>query len=172
MALQYIRLEHLTDAQWADAHAGFYNLKVVREMGGEIYTPLSLHEFYDETMTEIEEGRLVGWAIIKGDEYLGHMMLVNKSGEWEIGVAIIDEARWGSGVGIRAGLYALRFAFEELGTKQVIAFFQGRNPDTKEQFLRIGFRPFLNFLIMPVEVYDTKWRGRIKDSPTTTEDEE
>lgn len=172
MSLIYKPLEELSDEEWGKAHEAFYSPELTAEMGGIPQEPVPLQEFYNTTMDSIENGSLVAWAIIKDDEYLGHMLLVNGSGEWEIGVALVDENRWGSGVGIRAGLYALRFAFEELGAQQVIAFALGRNPNNKAQFERIGFRPFLNFLMMPIEVYDSKWRDRLAPKTPKSGEEE
>lgn len=172
MSFEYKLAQELSDTEWEQLYHGSYNLKVIREMGGDGGDKPPLQDFYNEQMDRIEAGDLVAWAIRKDDEHLGHIMLVKSSGEWEIGVAIIDDERWGSGVGIRAGLYALGFAFEELGAQQVIAFSYGRDPNTKEQFMRIGFRPLSSFLYMPVEVYDTKWRGKIKGLPSATESDD
>lgn len=161
--VRYERVENLTDEQWAAAHAAFYSLKLHRVMGGptEYETP-TLQAFYNKMMDELEAKRIYAWAILRDEEYIGHTILVSHQNEWEAGVALANEEDWGSGIGIRAILYALRFAFEELGLKQVIAFTNGADGKARDITIRGGFRPFFHFLMMPVEVWDAKWRGRVK----------
>lgn len=163
VSLIYKPLKELSDEEWAEAHKAFYSLKLTRKMGGSTdYVTPPLQEFYNAMMDEIEAERLIGWAIIRDGEYIGHTVLVNTPGEWEIGVALANEEDWGSGVGIRAGLYALRFAFEELGAQQVIAFAYNPDGEARGYIERVGFRPMMNFLMMPVEVWNAKWKGKVK----------
>lgn len=163
MSLVYKPLAEMSDEEWAKAHEAFYSLKLTRKMGGNTdYVVPPLQEFYNTMMDEIEAERLIGWAIIREGEYIGHTVLVKPHGAWEVGTALASEDDWGSGVGVRATLHALRHAFEELGEKQVIAFAYGKDGEARRYLERGGFRPMMNFLVMPVEVWDARWRGKVK----------
>lgn len=163
MSLVYKPLQEMSDEEWGEAHKAFYSLKLTRKMGGPTdYVTPSLQEFYNTMMDEFDKERLVGWAIIRDGEYVGHTVLVCPHGEWEVGTALVDEGDWGSGLGVRATLYALRFAFEELGAQQVIAFAYNPDGESRGYLERGGFRPMMNFLMMPVEVWDARWKDKVK----------
>lgn len=154
-------MEDMDDAMWAEAHKAYYSLELTREMGGPTdYEVPTLQSFYNMMMDAIDEGQMYGWTILKDDEYAGHAALVKRETEWEVGVAVVSQEDRGRGLGIRAGLHALRFAFEELGAKQIIAFAYNPNGIAKGMIERIGFRPFLNFLMLPIEVWEEKWARR------------
>lgn len=159
--MTYIPLQDLTDEQWAQAHKAFYSLELIREMGGAVPDrTLSLQEFYNWAHDEMEADKLHGWAIVDDEEYLGHVLLVRPQGEWEVGVAIVDKSLRGSGVGVRAGLYALRYAFEELEAEQVVAF--ANNPDSgvREMLLRMDFKPMFHFLYINHDAWEVRWSRR------------
>lgn len=157
----YVPLEEMTDSQWAASYTAFYSPELTEEMGGVVPdTIIPLQDFYNKTMEQVERGLLKGWAIVDDEAYLGHVLLVRPHGEWEVGVALVGTETRGRGLGIRATLYALRVAFEELGAEQVVAFAHGSSGEAKGYLLRGGFRPFLNFLYMPKEVWLTRWAGR------------
>lgn len=162
--MRYVKLEDMSDSMWEASHKAYYSLELAREMGGVINERPPLQDFYNTMMDEIEAGRLIGWALIsdENDEYLGHTVLVKPHGEWEVGTALVSKSDWGSGMGVRATLHALRYAFEEMGAKQVIAFALNPSGVSKDYLIRGGFRPFLNFLLMPVEVWESRWKGRVK----------
>lgn len=161
--IDYIPLEEMNDTQWAAMYAASYSPELIEVMGGTVPdTVIPLQDFYNKAMDEVEQKQLVGWAIVDDEAYLGHMFLVRPHSEWEVGVALVDKETRGHGVGVRAGLYALRFAFEELGAEQVMAFTIAPDGKVKEYVTRMGFRPFLNFMYMPKEVWNDRWAGRVK----------
>lgn len=161
--IDYLPLEEMNDAQWAAAYTAFHSPELTEVMGGQVPdTILPLQDFYNTAMDQIEHGQLKGWAIVDDEAYLGHVLLVRPHNEWEVGVALVNGETRGRGVGIRATLYALRIAFEELGAEQVIAFAHGPDGKAKSYLTRGGFRPFLNFLYMPKEVWEQRWKGRVE----------
>lgn len=159
--IRYIPLQEMDDSMWQEAHKAFFSLELNREMGGGGTEVLPLQDFYNSTMDEIEAGNLVGWAIADGEEYLGHMLLVRPQGEWEVGVALASKERRGSGIGVRACLYALRYAFEELGAQQVIAFAHNPNGVAGDMLLRGGFVSMFHFLYMNRDMWRARWGGRV-----------
>lgn len=159
--MEYIRFEDLTDDQWAQAHKAFYSLELTREQGGTLPDVIpSLQEFYNTTQDVIEAGNLVGWAIVDDEKYLGHALLVRPQGEWEVGVAVADKQDRGTGMGLRAALYALRYAFEELEAEHVVAFANNPNGVMRDILLRGGFKPLFHFLYITKEGWEERWARR------------
>lgn len=160
--IKYLPFEEMNDSQWAAMYTAAYSPELIETMGGDIPdVVLPLQDFYNKAMDEIDAGTLKGWAIVDDEAYLGQVLLVRPHGEWEVGVALADTETRGRGLGVRAGLYALRTAFEELGAEQVMAFTLAEDGKVKEYTERMGFRPFLHFMYMPKEVWFDRWHGRV-----------
>lgn len=159
--MEYVRFDDLTDAQWEQAHKAFYSLELTREQGGTLPDVVpSLQEFYNTTWDAIDSGDLVGWAIVDDERYLGHALLVHPHGEWEVGVAVADKQNRGTGMGLRAALYALRYAFEELEAEHVVAFTNNPNSDIRDILLRGGFKPLFHFLYITKDTWEERWARR------------
>lgn len=160
-----VPIENLTDDQWRDAHDAFYSLKLARHMGtdaAQMPPKPDLLTFYSKVMDGVERGVFRAWAILRDGKYVGHTILDKGSGEWEMGTALVDEGLWSSGIGVKAALHAMRWAFEEDNADWVIAFTNGKDPRVKEIVEKGGFRRFAHFWIMPKETWDAKWRPRME----------
>ena len=142
-----------------------FSLKLARHMGSDpaLMPPKPpLQAFYNDVMDRIEAGTLKVWAILRGDEYVGHTILDKTNGEWELGTVLADDSLWGSGIGVRSSLHALKWAFEIDGANWVMAFVNSRDPRVKDIVERGGFKPFMHFWLMTRETWDAKWRRRMK----------
>lgn len=165
MGYQLVPIEQLTDEQWATAHDAFYSLRMARHMGtdpAQMPPKPDLLTFYNMVMDNLEAGRFRAWVLFKDGEYVGHTILDKGNGEWEMGTALFDEDLWHTGIGVKATLHALRWAFEEDGSDWVIAFVNSRDPRVKEVVRKGGFKPFAHFWVMSKETWDAKWRPRME----------
>lgn len=102
----------------------------------------------------------MGWAIIdKDDEYIGHAILDKSSGEWELGVVVPDETRRGYGIGLRAAIYALNWAFKNEDTQWVVAWANHPGTDFMRKFLtRAGFKKLMNFFVIDRPTFEKRWK--------------
>jgi RimJ/RimL family protein N-acetyltransferase len=165
-SVKFVPITELSDKHWYQAYLTMFNPKLARHMGVDpllIANPPSLVQFYQNLMNAHKEGRFMAWGIIREDEYLGHTLLDKTCGEWEIGTVLKDEKLWGSGLGVRATLRALKWAFEEQDIEWVVAFTQGRDPKVPDLLRRGGFRPLFNYHVMHRDVWKQKWGRRSKD---------
>lgn len=155
----------MNDAQWAKAHETFYSLRLLRHMGTDpnaIPEKPTLLNFYSNIMSAIEAGKFKAWAVLDANgDYLGHSILDKTSGEWEMGAVIADENRWSSGIGVKAALTALKWAFEEDGAEWVVSFVTSTDPRVKGMVERGGFKPLFHFHVMHRDTWYEKWHPRM-----------
>ena len=121
-----------------------------------------LLQFYSTIMDAVEAGQFMAWGIISPDDkYVGHTILDKSTGEWEMGTVLVDESLWGSGIGVRAALTALKWAFEEDDAEWVISFVNSKDPRVERIVQKGGFRKLLHFWVMDKPTWDAKWRSRM-----------
>lgn len=157
--MRLVPLSELSDELWEAAWRAMYDPKLGTYVGVApelLATPPSLVDFYANLMAAHQAGVFDAWAILKDDEFRGHVTLDKSSGEWELGCVLVRPSDWGSGLGVRAALKALKHAFVERGAKQVVAFTQGRDPHVRRILEKGGFLPVYHFWLMT----DSTWRQR------------
>lgn len=162
--MRIVPIEELSDAHWADAHKAMYDPKLAEHMGSDpnlIRTPPSLEQFYMNVMDAVEAGKFKAWALLDDDDtYVGHTVLDKSSGEWESGTMLWNPQHWGSGLGVRATLYALRWAFETDGADWVIAFTNGVDPRVIRMHEKAGYQRFMHFWIFSRHTWETRWADK------------
>lgn len=163
--IKYVPIPEYTDKMWYESYLLVYNKDLAYHMGIEpkiIVNPPTLVEFYEHITQAVEKGVFYGYAVLKDDDHIGHITLDNKIGEWEVGGVLKDPKLWGSGVGVRAVLHAMKWVFEEQERDWVIAFTFGKDPKVRKMLIRGGFKPFSNFLVMDKETWQERWARRVK----------
>lgn len=161
--MTFVPLKEMTPPQWFRAWQSMYDPAMGEHMGVDpalIAARPTLEQFYENIMRAHESGRFQAWAIEKGGEFKGYTLLDKTVGEWEVSGVLVDPRDWGSGIGARATLHALKWAFEEDSAPWVVAFTQGKDPRVPEMLHRGGFRPLMNFHVMDAETWDARWRAR------------
>lgn len=160
-------LKHLskfTDQDWYDAHRIMYDPDVNQVMGAQevINNPLTLVSFYEHSIRMYDRGLLQGWLIFSNDEPKGYVVLDKRNGEWELGVAIQKEQDRNAGLGVRAGLGAMKWAFEADGSEWVTAFTQGTDTNVPRMMERMGFRRLYHIWVFDKATWDARWSGRVR----------
>ena len=162
--MRYVAIEEFDDQQWHDCWRVMYDPDLAAHMGVAtelVATPPTLVQFYDNITKAVQEGRFQLFAAVSDEgKYLGHAVLDKRLGEWELGVVLRDRSDWGSGIGARLAMYALRWAFEEDGAEWVVAFTQGMDLNVPRLLKRGGFRPFANMLLMDRRTFIERWGGK------------
>jgi RimJ/RimL family protein N-acetyltransferase len=163
--VQFKHLTEFTDEDWFNAHQIMYDQAVMDVMGSQerIPNPPTLVTYYEYSIRAHERGALEGWLIYKGDEPLGYVLLDSSNGEWELGVAIRNASDRNRGVGIRAVLHALRWAFETKGVEWVTAFSLGTDTKVPRMLKKFGFRRLYHFWVLDKATWFDKWSGRLKN---------
>lgn len=156
-------LKDFTDEDWYYAHQIMYDPDVMRVMGASEMqnNPLTLVSFYEHSIRSHARGILEGWLIIQHDERVGYVVLDKRNGEWELGVAIHKPELRGKGVGVKAALQAVKWAFEDDGAEWVTAFTQGTDPKVPRMIERMGFRRLYHIWVMDKATWDERWSGRV-----------
>jgi len=161
--IKFVPITEYTDQMWYEAYLIVYDKKLAFHMGIDprlINNPPELTTFYENIMSEVEAERFFGFAILDDDEYLGHITLHNKIGEWEFGAVLKDPKRWNSGLGIKAILRALWWVFEEVGRDWAIAFPYSRDEKVEKMLLKGGMKPFANFYVIDKDTWQSRWARR------------
>jgi hypothetical protein len=164
MKIDYLPITEFSDRDWYDAYLIVYNKDLAFHMGVDpklLANPPSLTEFYDSINGAVKNGTGYGWAVKKGDEYTGHVILDKTTGVWEVGAVLKNPDNRHKGTGVRALMHALKWIFEEQDEEWAIAFTQGRDPKVHEMLIRGGFRPLMKFLIMDKRTWHERWAGRV-----------
>jgi RimJ/RimL family protein N-acetyltransferase len=164
--MKFVPLDEMTPPLWYHAWNAMFDQDLGDHMGVNpeiIASKPPLEVFYQRVMDSHAEGRFMAWAIVVGDEFKGYTLFDKTFGEWEIGTVLIDPKDWGSGLGARATLKALRWAFEEQDIEWVVAFTQGKDPKVAELLHRGGFRPFLHFHVLDKPTWHARWRARRRE---------
>ena len=161
--MKYVPLSELSDEHWYEAYLTVYDRKLAQYMGTDprfVVNPPSLVDFYNNITAHMQNGTFMGWAIVDDDEnYLGHAILDKSTGEWELGVVVPDESRRGTGIGIRAAIYAMNWAFENPECEWVIAYANHPSTDFMRKFLiRAGFRKMMNFYVIDRPTFEERWK--------------
>ena len=162
--MKLVPLDEMTPEQWYRAWSTMFNPQVAEHVGVNpaiIAARPSLEDFYQNVMAVHRAGTFEAWAILRGEEFRGYTLLDKSAvGEWEIVTVLTDPADWGSGLGARATIKAVKWAFEVADSEWVVAFTQGRDPRVHENLVRGGFRPFANLLVLDRQTWDARWRAR------------
>ena len=160
-------LKHLTDftdEDWYHAHHIMYDEDVNREMGAQevLQNPLTLVSFYEHSVRSYNRGILNGWLIFSDDEPVGYVVLDKRNGEWELGVAIQNKNNRNKGIGVRASLQAMQWAFEEDDSEWVTAYTQGTNTNVPKMMERMGFRRLYHLWVFDKATWNERWSGRVR----------
>ena len=157
-------LNEFTDEDWFHAHQIMYDPAVNEIMGAQevISNPLTLVSFYEYSIRANKRGLLEGWLIFSDDAPVGYVILDKRNGEWELGIAIQTEANRNAGIGVRAGLQAMKWAFETDGSEWVTAFSQGTDTRVPRMMERMGFRRLYHIWVMDMATWYDKWSGSVK----------
>ena len=160
--MKLVPVERLSDQQWQAAWDMMYDLKLTRHIGTENPQPKPpLQVFYNEMMDAVERGTLKAWGVVGEDgTYHGHTVLEKSTGEWEMGTVLGNEELWGSGIGFRAAMYALRWAFDH-GAQWALAFVRSRDPRVAEMVEKVGFKKFMHFYVLSRETWDERWASKV-----------
>jgi RimJ/RimL family protein N-acetyltransferase len=162
--MRFVPLEEMTPEHWYQAWSTMYDPKTADHVGvnPEITAARPpLETFYVNIMNAHRTGIFRAWAILKDSEFKGYTLLDKSAvGEWEVVTVLPNPADWGSGIGARATIHAVKWAFETDDANWVIAFTQGKDPKIPKILHRAGFRPFANFHVMDKETWDARWRAR------------
>ena len=126
-------------------------------------SPPSIVNFYEMTTQRVAQGTLQAWLFYSvKDEPVGYVLLDKAKGEWELGIAISKVEERNKGLGVRATLHALKWAFEEAHVRWVTAFTQGKDLKVPQMIKRMGFEKLYHFWVMTPEVWEATWAGRIR----------
>ena len=162
--MKIIPVTDFSDSDWYHAYKFVYDKETNEVMGTDPanYTnPPTIVGFYEMTTQKVEQGILQAWLFFSKDKPVGYVLLDKTKGEWELGIAITDpDAR--TGIGVRAALHALKWAFEEKKLKWVTAFTQGRDLKVPQMMRRMGFEKLYHFWVMTPEAWESNWAGRLK----------
>jgi RimJ/RimL family protein N-acetyltransferase len=163
--LQLIHLRDLTDEQWSDVHRLMFDPRMAEHTGVSaelIAAKPDLVSFYRNIMMAHKADRFQGWAIVRGDDFLGHAILDKSAlGEWELSCVLLDPDDWGTGIGVKAALHALNWAFEKDKTQWVYASVRNKDPKVRRILRKGGFREFSNILLMDAPTWESRWQGRV-----------
>lgn len=161
----YIPLTDMTDAQWHDAWDTMFNPKLAAHMGVNpdiIANRPTLVQFFQNIMAAYDANKFRAWGIVRDGEYLGHVVLDKSAiGEWEVGTSVRNPENWNSGIGVRATLHALQWAFEEDGAEWVVAYTQGEDLNVPRILKRGGFRRLANLWVMDQRTWQDRWAKRL-----------
>lgn len=163
--MKLIHLADMTPELWFEAWEVMYSPYLGDHMGVDpnlTASRPSLSDFYRNIMAAHEAGRFEAWAIVTEDGFKGYTLLDKSVGEWEVGSVLADPSDWNSGIGVRATLHALKWAFEEDESEWVVAFTQGKDPNVPRILRRGGFRPLFNYHVMDRDTWNARWAGRVK----------
>jgi RimJ/RimL family protein N-acetyltransferase len=163
--LELVHLRDLTDEQWHNVHSLMFDPRMAEHTGVSpelIAAKPDLVTFYRNLMMAHKADRFEAWAIMRNDKFYGYTLLDKSAwGEWELGTILTDPDNWGSGVGAKAGLLAMKWAFEKDNSEWVLAFVQNRDPKVRPMLIKAGFRPLSHALVMDKPTWERKWAGRI-----------
>lgn len=161
--MQLVPITDMSPPLWYEVWNAVFDPQMGDHIGADpriVAMKPSLEVFYQNFMNAVASGNFMAWAIVKDGRYRGHVTLEKSAGEWEIGTVLVDPKDWNSGMGVRATLGGLKWAFEENGAEWVIAFTQGKDPKIPQYLHRGGFRPFMHFHVMDRATWDARWRAR------------
>lgn len=153
---------------WFSAYKVVYNAELAPLMGWDFpalgETPPSFTEFFDDWQSKSKAGNLFAWGVFDADgKFVGYTILHRTPAvpEWELGTAIADASKRRAGIGVRATLHALKYAFEELNAEWVWAISEVKNKEVESILERGGFRRFAHFYLMRHDDFEERWAGRI-----------
>jgi len=164
--MRIIPIEEFSDELWYAAYDIFYDRAANLIMGthpDNYQTPPGLVVFYETASQKVRAGVLKGWLFTNSEEVpVGYIVLDKSKGEWELGISIKDPDERGKGNGPRATLQVLKYAFEEMKVPWVTAFTQGSDLSVPKQVERVGFQRLYHFWVMSPDIWERKWKGRVK----------
>ena len=164
--MRMVPIQDFNDTDWYNAYQIVYHVETNEIMGTdpEIYThPPTIVGFYEVATQKVEQEKIQGWLFYDSEDVpTGYVVLDKTKGEWELGIAIWDPEKRGTGIGVRATLHALKWAFEEKKLKWVTAFTQGTDLKVPQMIKRMGFEKLYHFWVMTPQIWDERWAGRIK----------
>lgn len=161
--MKMVPISEITDELWYEIYLTVYSKEMAYHMGIDprlIVNPPPLVQFYESVMAQVEKGLGYGWAMVKDGKYIGHVIMDKRSGEWEIATAIPDASNR-RGYGVKATYHAMKWVFDEQGDGWIIAYTQGKDPKVKEMLSKVGFKPFMNFMVFDRRTWEERgpqWR--------------
>lgn len=163
--MELVHLRDLTDEQWHDVYQLMFDPRMAAQTGVNpafIENKPSLVDFYRNLTMAFKSEKFNGWAIMRDGIFKGYTVLdKTQFGEWEVGTILLDPDDWGGGMGVRAALQALKWAFEKDNAEWVVAKVQNQDPKVERILQRGGFRAFSNILLMDKPTWNERWKGRI-----------
>ena len=155
-----------SDTLWFEVKELIYDPALAEHLGVDpslVPAKPDLPTFYQNYSAAHANNRAHLWAMVGAeDKFLGYAGL-NKLvlGEWEISTIVADPRRRSSGLGFRAGLKTLKWAFEEDEAEWVFATVPPDH-DVRSMAIRCGFRPFGSVVLMDRPAWNKRWAGRIR----------
>lgn len=153
--------------QWVETYEAVFNPEMAQRMGWDYValgeSPPSFTEFYDDMRARISSGDMYSWGIYNSDDKMvGYNTLARTRDvpEWEIGTAVSDVGARNSGVGVRAHLEVLDFAFRSLQAEWVWAISEVQSPEVERILERGGYKRFAHFYLMHKDWYEARWGRR------------
>ena len=128
---------------------------------------LESEEDYYEKMTHDRWDKM--FAIIADEEFVGCVKLKNiGNGAAELSYYVLRTDIWGRGIGYKATMECMKYAFEELGLDLVYRYVNPKNKGSwsiamKQKCVRVGIS-LINPDVERLETTKTKWKDILKKS--------
>jgi RimJ/RimL family protein N-acetyltransferase len=119
-----------------DLYEYFSNPKVLEF---EPYKPFTRHEAYLEAKRRASDEKFLAVCLENG-KVIGNIYFAKGEFEtWEIGY-VFNEKYWGNGYATESLLAVMKYAFNHLGTRRIIAMCDPKNPHSWKLLQRVGMR--------------------------------
>lgn len=119
-----------------DLYEYFSNPKVLEF---EPYKPFTKEEAYVEAKRRVSDERFLA-VCLKNGKVIGNIYFAKEEFEtWEVGY-VFNERYWGNGYATESLLALMQYAFDNLGTRRIIAMCDPKNPDSWKLLERVGMR--------------------------------
>ncbi|WP_238917453.1 GNAT family N-acetyltransferase [Clostridium sp. YIM B02555] len=119
-----------------DLYEYFSNPKVLEF---EPYKPFTKHEAYMEAKRRVSDEKFLA-VCLKNGKVIGNIYFAKGEFEtWEIGY-IFNEKYWGNGYATESIFALMKYAFDNLDTRRIIAMCDPKNPNSWKLLERVGMR--------------------------------
>ncbi len=114
-------------------------LSIPKVLEFEPYKPFSKEESYEEAKRRVSDEKFLA-VCLKDGKVIGNFYFApGKFETWEVGY-VFNEKYWGNGYASEGLLALIKYGFDELGIRRIIARCDPKNPNSWKLLERVGMR--------------------------------